>query len=68
MRIDLYKRQYMAMTGHEGEAIDVQGLKASLQKFKTYKVDPKANFSDMNTAIAGKQDKIMATYRLILNY
>ena len=31
----------MATTGHESEAIDVQGLKASLQKLKTEKVDPK---------------------------
>lgn len=31
----------MATTGHETEKIDVQGLKAALQKFKTDKVDGK---------------------------
>ncbi len=35
----------MATTGHENEAINVQGLKASLQKFKTDKVDVKSDKS-----------------------
>ena len=35
----------MSTTGHESEAINVQGLKASLQKFKTDKVDGKSDKS-----------------------
>lgn len=30
-------------TGHETEAVNVEDLKATLQKFKTEKVDPKAD-------------------------
>ena len=30
-------------TGHESEAIDVQGLKAALQKLKTQDIDTKAD-------------------------
>ena len=30
-------------TGHETEAVNVQGLKATLQKLKTQKIDPKAD-------------------------
>lgn len=37
-------------TGHEGEVIDVQGLKASLQKLKTNHIDTKANTSSLGTA------------------
>lgn len=33
----------MATTGHESEAINVQDLKAALQKLKTQKIDPKAD-------------------------
>ena len=33
----------MGTTGHESEAVNIQGLKASLQKFKTDKVDVKAD-------------------------
>ena len=40
----------MSTTGHESEAINVQGLKASLQKFKTDKVDGKfATKSELST-------------------
>ena len=40
----------MATTGHESEAINVQGLKASLQKLKTNHIDGKAGKS---TTLAG---------------
>ena len=40
----------MATTGHEQEIIDVAGLKASLQKLKTEKIDPKA---DKSTTLSG---------------
>lgn len=30
-------------TGHEAEAVNVEDLKATLQKFKREKVDPKAD-------------------------
>ena len=40
----------MATTGHESEAINVQGLKASLQKLKTDHIDGKA---DEATTLAG---------------
>ena len=33
----------MATTGHESETVNVGGLKASLQKLKTDKIDPKAD-------------------------
>ena len=33
----------MATTGHESETVNVEGLKASLQKLKTDKIDPKAD-------------------------
>lgn len=39
----------MATTGHESEAIDVQGLKASLQKLKTNHIDGKAPQSNTYT-------------------
>lgn len=58
----------MATTGHENEAINVQGLKASLQKLKTDKIDPKANASDVNAALAGKQDKITASSKLSADF
>ena len=42
----------MATTGHESEAINVSGLKSALQKFKTDKVDGKADKSSLGTASA----------------
>ena len=39
----------MATTGHESEAIDVQGLKASLQKLKTDHIDGKASKNNTYT-------------------
>ena len=39
----------MATTGHESEAINVQGLKASLQKLKTDHIDGKAPQSNTYT-------------------
>ena len=38
----------MATTGHESEAIDVQGLKASLQKLKTDHIDTKYSKTEVD--------------------
>lgn len=53
----------MATTGHENEAINVQGLKASLQKFKTDKVDGKSDKTATvsNVAYDGTNKKITKT-------